>query len=171
MGSTTWTASEVKRLATQEPLVNHQNFSLDKLSSNPSRFSGNCSLGFFVLFCMVCFVFLLVLWGFFSPTTTNLLSSFSCQRLGAICLLLQLYSFSYVYLSTKGDKSCLITEDFMKDYRQVHTQNFKVIQIFKRCLCLHYSSCLKLILYNKPKEEIQNMHILHISFKKCCSSA
>lgn len=107
MGSTTCKASEVKRLAIQEPLVNHQTFSLDKLGSNHGRFSGSCSLGFFVLFCVVCFGFFFCWFSwFFSPTTTTLLSSFSCRRLWAICLLLQLCSFSYVYLPTKGDKSC-----------------------------------------------------------------
>lgn len=55
MGSTTCTASKVKRLAAQEPLVNHQSFSLDKFSSKSDRFSGNfLGLGSFCLVWFVC---------------------------------------------------------------------------------------------------------------------
>lgn len=62
MGSATCTASKVKRLAAQEPLVNHQNFPLDKLSSNPVGFLAFGGFGgFFVLWvCLGFGVFLVI---------------------------------------------------------------------------------------------------------------
>lgn len=92
MGSTTCTASKVKRLAAQKPLVNHQSFSLDKLSSKPDRSSGNC----FGLssFCLVWFV---CLGGSFIPPPPLILFPikdwgpsvcfYSCVAFPLLCLL------------------------------------------------------------------------------------
>lgn len=149
MGSTTCTASKVKRLAAQEPLVNHQSFSLDKFSSKSDRFSGNfLGLG---SFCLVWFVCLLGL--FFYSTTT--LDPFSYQRLGTVCLFLQLCSFSTSVFMIYKTRQIMLPYSQRTSWRITNKpiENFETMQIFKRRLCLYYSSSLKLAFYTSNRKK------------------
>lgn len=120
-------------------------------------------------------------WFFYSTTT---LDPFSYQRLGTICLFLQLCSFStsvftvykmrQIILLYSKRTSWRITDKPTLVCNLVYTslQNFETMQIFKTHLCLHYSISFKLVFCtnNRGKKRFKT-HTPSFNFKKSCASA
>lgn len=112
------------------------------------------------------------LFGLFFYSTTTL-DPFWYQRLGTICLFLQLCSFSTSVFTTYKMRQIMLLNSKKTSWSiaDKSTQNFETMQIFKRHLCLYYSSSFKLVFCtNNREKKVQNTYTLHFNFKKSCAS-